>query len=337
MDILVVDDDDIAAEMLAKALEAAGHSVRMAANGVEALDVLAAEPIRMVISDWVMPEMNGLELCRQIRGGSFPAYIYIILLTSQDRPEDVVEGLSAGADDFITKPFSPAELIVRLNVGARILSLETRHVAIFALAKLAESRDPETGYHLERMRNYSRILAAHVAAQPDFRDALSPEYVETIYLTSPLHDIGKVGIPDFVLLKPGRLTDGEFAVMKRHTEIGAGTLAAAVEQHPNVEYLRMARNIALCHHERFNGSGYPLGLAGSRIPLCARIVALADVYDALISKRVYKAAMPHDVARSILIAERGQHLDPLVVDAFLANEHAFLACHDEFAEQPVAV
>jgi putative two-component system response regulator len=170
---------------------------------------------------------------------------------------------------------------------------------------------------------------------PEFQDTIRTNYIETIFLTSPLHDIGKVGIPDFVLLKPGRLTDDEFDLMKLHTTIGGDTLGAAAAEYPGVEYLRMATDIARCHHERFNGSGYPAGLSGTDIPLCARIVALADVYDALISKRVYKAAMPHDVARKIIVEERGEHFDPDVVDAFLATEGQFIDCCERFAE-PVA-
>jgi len=334
MKILAVDDDDLALLLLESTLADAGHEIVRAASGREALEMLHREPIRLVITDWVMPGMDGLELCRQIRRGAFPGYIYTILLTSRDRTQDIVEGLSAGADDFISKPFAPAELLVRLRAGERVLALETRNVAIFALAKLAESRDPETGHHLERIRNYCRILAADLALRGEHRDTVTAEFVEAIYLTSPLHDIGKVGIPDSVLLKPGRLNDAEFNVMKEHVNIGGETLMAAANQYPEAQFLRMAAEIALTHHEHYDGSGYPRGLAGDEIPLCGRIAAVADVYDALTSKRVYKEAYTHAVARKIVVGERGSHFDPAIVDAFLRNEEAFDSVRRAYSEQP---
>ncbi|HEY3418256.1 MAG TPA: HD domain-containing phosphohydrolase [Armatimonadota bacterium] len=332
MRILLVDDDDITLDLLATMLQEAGHEVVSARHGREAQEILAKGDIHFVISDWLMPEMDGLQLCRWIREQMRTGYTYIILLTSQNRTEDIVQGLSAGADDFIAKPFDPAELAVRVKVGERILSIETRHVAIFALAKLAESRDPETGQHLERMREYASLLARAVSETPAWSDQLSANFTEMIYLTSPLHDIGKVGIPDGVLLKPGRLTDREFEIMKTHTAVGGDTLAAAVQQYPTIEYLCMARDIALGHHERYDGSGYPLGLCGDTIPLCARITALADVYDALTSKRVYKGAYTHEVARTIVSEGKGAHFDPLLVELFLEHEEAFIAIRDRYSE-----
>jgi putative two-component system response regulator len=338
MQVLIVDDDEIARELLSNALRQAGYRVRVAPDGREALAILRTAPFRIVISDWVMPEMDGIELCRQIRAGDFPSYIYVILLTSRDRTQDIVEGLTAGADDFITKPFDPAELCVRVRAGERILSLETRELAIFAMAKLVESRDWETGAHLERMRRYARVIAEHLLGWTEYRTQMDAEYVRLIYLTSPLHDIGKIGIPDAVLLKPTRLNDTEFEIMKRHTIIGAQTLEAALREHPEAQFLRMARDIALTHHENFDGSGYPRGLAGDDIPLCGRIVALADVYDALTTKRVYKDAYSHEVARSMILEEAGRHFDPRIVEAFIETEDQFRAIQQEFAEeQPVLV
>ena len=217
-------------------------------------------------------------------------YVYVMLLTSHDAREQRVAGRRAGADDFISKPFDSQELLARIETAERILSLETRDVAIFAMAKLAESRDPETGAHLERVRAYSRVLATHLSGLDKYRTEVNAEYIRLIYLTSPLHDIGKVGIPDCVLLKPGRLSDREFEIMKTHAALGAQTLEAALRQFPGVKFLQMARDIAAAHHERFDGSGYPNRLVGDAIPLCGRIVALADVYDAMTSRRVYKDA-----------------------------------------------
>ena len=191
---------------------------------------------------------------------------------------------------------------------------------LFTLAKLTESRDNDTGLHLERMREYCRILAQELSTWDKYKDLIDGEYVQLLYLTSPLHDIGKIGIPDRVLLKPGRLTPDEFDIMKTHTTIGGQTLAAVTQSHPEVQYLTMARDIAFTHHERFDGTGYPFGLRGTEIPLCGRITALADVYDALTSRRVYKDKMSHAEARKIILAGAGKHFDEDIVEAFLRRE-----------------
>jgi putative two-component system response regulator len=240
--ILIVEDNDLDADLLQAALIHHGYSVDVAANGVEAFARIRTGQFRLVISDWEMPGMNGIELCRQIRHRA-GHYIYVILVTSRRGTDSVVQGLEAGADDFIAKPFQPEELCVRVRAGERILALASRDVTIFSLAKLAESRDPETGAHLERMREYCRALAEQLSSQDEFQDVVDGEYVEMIYLTSPLHDIGKVGIPDSVLLKPGRLTPDEFEVMKQHTVLGGQTLNAALQAHPEARYLQMARDI----------------------------------------------------------------------------------------------
>lgn len=336
MRVLIVDDDRMALVILQNALASAGYEVQCASNGRQALEVLRRGGCRFVITDWGMPEMDGLQLCKAIRSEDVPGYVYVILLTAHDTPEKKVQGLAAGADDFVTKPYNLAELLARVRTAERVLSLETRDVAIFAMAKLAESRDPETGAHLERVRNYCRVLTQHLASVDKYREQVDAEYVRLIYQTSPLHDIGKVGIPDSVLLKPGRLSEREFEVMKTHTTLGAQTLDAALRQFPGVKFLQMARDIAATHHERFDGTGYPGRLKGDEIPLCGRIVALADVYDALTSKRVYKDAFTHDVARSIIVNDAGSHFDPDLVEAFLRNEEQFLAIRGRLAEAALA-
>ncbi len=336
MKILIVDDDEITLELLDNALTQSGYDVITASDGQKALQVLDEGSCRFVISDWEMPNLNGLELCKAIRSGDYNGYVYVILLTSRSQKQDTVEGMTAGADDFISKPFEPNELMVRVRAGERILSLETRDLTIFAMAKLAESRDPETGAHLERVRNYSKILTKQLVKQNTHPDTVNDQYCRLIYLTSPLHDIGKVAIPDSVLLKPGRLSDQEFEIMKTHTIAGAETLDAALRQHPGVPFLQMARDIAACHHERFDGKGYPNGLVGQDIPLCARLVAVADVYDALTSKRVYKNAMPHDVARGILLQDAGTHFDPQIIEAFTSVEEQFVKIRDRYADEHAA-
>jgi putative two-component system response regulator len=324
MHILVADDSSVAREIIRSALTSAGHLVTLARNGKEALDKILNESFRLVISDWEMPDMNGIELCKAVRAANLQSYVFFILLTSRSGTESTVEGLSAGADEFITKPFHPDELRVRVRTAQRVLGLETRELTIFAMAKLTESRDPETGRHLERVQNYSRIIARQLADHPKFAKAITPSYVQTIYLTSPLHDIGKVAIPDSILLKPGKLTPEEFEVMKTHALAGAQTLESVLTHHPEAEFLIMARNIAASHHEKFDGTGYPSHLKGEEIPLCSRIVALADVYDALTTKRVYKQAFTHEVARSIILKESGLHFDPDIVAAFKAAEAQFI-------------
>ena len=330
MRILTVDDDEIALEMITQFLIEMGHQVESTTNGRKALELMESNTFQMVITDWEMPQVDGLELCRTIREQDACGYVYIILLTAHDNPQEVVEGLEAGADDFITKPFNPAELSVRVRAGERILSLETRDVAIFAMAQLAESRDPETGAHLERVQNYCAIIVDWLATEGKPNYQRDRSYRKLIYLTSPLHDIGKIGIPDSVLLKPGRLSDREFEVMKSHAILGAETLGSALKKFPDAIFLRMARDIAATHHEHFDGTGYPVGLGGDNIPLCGRIVAVADVYDALVSKRVYKNALGHDLARSIIVEESETHFDPEIVEAFLGMEDKFIKINEQF-------
>jgi putative two-component system response regulator len=319
MEVLIAEDEPVSAIVLQEALQANGYDVILAENGREAFDTLKKSTCRLVISDWEMPEADGLEFCRAVRAEDLGRYIYIILLTGREGTRNAIEALSAGADDFLSKPVEPAELTMRLRAAQRILALETRDLALFALARLAESRDYETGEHLERVRAYAQILADDLAGQGTY--GIDEEFVKLMHQTSPLHDIGKVAIPDHVLLKPGRLDPEEFEIMKTHAEEGARTLTVALDQFPEAEFLRMARDIALYHHERFDGKGYPQGLAGDAIPLCARIFAVADVYDALVAKRVYKAAYSHEVAKKIMLQGRGSQFDPAVVDAFLRCEN----------------
>ena len=336
MHVLIVEDDCISAEILSNSLRHFGYDVTTVDNGREAFELIRSGKFRLVVSDWDLPEMSGVEICRQIRQRPSTSYIYVILVTSFEGVENVVEGLNAGADDFLTKPLQPEELRMRLRAGERILSLESRDVVIFALAKLAESRDPQTGAHLERMREYCRVLANELSGWEEFADEIDGEYVELLYMTSPLHDIGKVGIPDNVLLKPGKFTEEEFEVMKQHTLIGGQTLDAAVRAHPEAQFLRMAYDIAMTHHERYDGAGYPHSLRGEEIPLCGRITALADVYDALTTRRVYKPKVEHESTRKIILEGSGKHFDPDVVQAFRNREDEFVSINQRFDETVVS-
>lgn len=334
MNVLVVDDEPIARRMIANTLERAGYTVTTARDGNEALDILARGQHRIVVSDWKMAGMDGVALFHEIRSGRFSRYIYCIMLTALTGREETIAGLRSGADDYIQKPFNPAELVLRVNIGRRIIGIEMRDMTIFALAKLAESRDPETGEHLQRVRSYCRVLALYLQKNPKFHDQIDDEFVELIYLTCPLHDIGKVAIPDCILLKPARLTAEEFEVMKTHAAHGAATLDAILKEYPDTAFLEMARDIAIAHHERYDGCGYPRGLVGDKIPLAARIMAVADVYDALTTQRVYKPAYLHAATKSMIVAEIGTHFDPAVVEAFLAQEQQFIEIREQYAVAP---
>ncbi len=320
--VLVVDDEPVARELLAGTLEDFGYEVVAAHNGQQALDLLRSQEISLVVSDWLMPVMDGLGLCQEIRALPGGRYVYVILLTAKGGPSHAVEGLAAGADDFIPKPFHPDELAMRLRTGERILANEALDLTIFAMAKLAESRDPDTGAHLERVQRYCHALATDLADN-EYADRIHADFIRLLHQTCPLHDIGKVAIPDSVLLKPGRLNDREFEIMKTHAAHGAMTLDRALAKYPNANFLRIARDVAGHHHERWDGSGYPDGLAGEEIPLAARVFALADVYDALVSRRVYKEEFSHDVARSLILEGEGTQFDPVVVGAFRRCEPTF--------------
>jgi putative two-component system response regulator len=336
MQVLVVDDNALATQLLEQTLRRSSYEVVVADNGRAALEFLEKGTCQLVVTDWEMPHMDGLELCRRIRGSGAMNYIYVIVVTGRADASDAIEALTAGADDYLVKPFQPTELVLRLRVGERLLALETRDLLVFTLAKLAESRDNDTRAHLERVRTYSRIIAAHLSRLPKYHDVVNAEFVRLIHQTSPLHDIGKVAVPDDVLHKPGPLTEDEFEVMKMHTLRGAETLEAALREYPAARFLRMARDIAASHHEWYDGSGYPRGLAGEAIPLAGRIVALADAYDALTSKRIYKDAFTHKKAREAVIKARGTHFDPDVVDAFLANEEQFVAAGRSLCDEEAA-
>jgi putative two-component system response regulator len=330
--ILVVDDDGIARKAITHTLQEGGYEVTTARDGQEAFELMQRHNFQIIVSDWEMPQLSGIELCRRIRAMDRRQYVYYIIVTSRDRPTDAISGFAEGADDYVIKPFNASELLMRVNVGRRIVQLETANMTIFALAKLAESRDPETGAHLERVRNYCRLLTKFLKKVPRFADAINDEYADLIYQTSPLHDIGKVAIPDHILLKPGRLTADEFKVMKTHTVCGAETIDSLLKEFPDTRFLQIARDIIISHHEKWDGSGYPRGLAGEEIPLCGRIMAVADVYDALTSKRVYKDAFSHNQAKSMIVKNAGTHFDPDLVHAFLAVEDDFLAIRSQYRE-----
>ena len=324
--ILVVEDAQVDRFLLVRKLGSWGYRVESAADGEEAFHLFCSCAPRIVITDLILPKKDGFALIKYIRERELN-HTYIIVLSGMEDKESVVRALSMGADDYLTKPFHPEELRSRLQSAQRVMTLESQEMLIFALARLAEYRSNETGHHLERVQHFTKILAQDMARQG--YDALTPPTIEMFYSLSSLHDIGKVAIPDHILHKPGKLTDDEFEIMKQHTVIGGNLLYELYRKKRSVR-LEVARDIVLYHHERFDGKGYPHGLRGNDIPLCARIVAVADVFDALSSERCYKPAFSREKCRRVIEEEKGRHFDPAVVDAFLRQEDTFWEIRKRF-------
>jgi putative two-component system response regulator len=345
--ILIVDDTPDNIMLLSRLLKDRYHT-KVANNGSTALSIAQAAPdIDLILLDVMMPGLDGYETCRQLKLDRRTADIPVIFLTAKNQVEDEAHGLSLGAVDYLAKPISPPILFARVAthvnlrcarrqlqeqnqdleriVGERTAQLQLMQEAtIMAMASMAEIRDNETGNHIRRTQHYVRELARHLQHHPRFAAELSDENIELLYRSAPLHDIGKVGIPDNILQKPGRLTNDEFEVMKLHAAYGRDTIML-VEQHlgGSNSFLMFARQIAHSHQEKWDGSGYPERLAGDSIPVAARLMAVADVYDALISRRVYKPAFTHRQALDIMREGRGSHFDPDVLDAFFALEERF--------------
>jgi putative two-component system response regulator len=332
------------------------YRTKIANNGERALKIAAESPPDLVLLDIMMPGMDGYEVCRRLKSDARTKEIPVIFLTAKVEVEDEQKGFDVGAVDYITKPISPPIVLARvatqltLKAAADFLRdknkyLETevskrtrevqvvQDVTIMAMASLAETRDNETGNHIRRTQNYVRALAKKLQAHPIYGPQLDEATVEMLYKSAPLHDIGKVGIPDAILLKPGKLTAEEFTVMKTHTTLGRDAILAAEKllDAPS-SFLKLAREIAHFHQEKWDGSGYPEGLAGESIPLSARLMAVADVYDALISRRVYKPPFPHDKAVAIIREGRDKHFDPHIVDAFLQIEQECHQIAERFAD-----
>jgi response regulator RpfG family c-di-GMP phosphodiesterase len=341
--ILIVDDDAAIRRLLRSVLETE-YGVADAASGEEALEVLPLFLPRLVLLDVMLPGIDGYETCRRIKAG--PSDVQVVLISARSSPAQRLLAFDAGADDYLVKPFDLQDLRARVGLHFRLRAanaavsairaeieshdfharglaeqhthevIAVQDAAVFTLAKVAESRDQETGGHLLRMRAYSQILGAELARDGSCAEPIGQQFLDDLYRSSPLHDIGKVGIRDEILLKPGQLTPEEFTIMQQHTVIGANILDQAVARLSGGGFLAMAALIARFHHERFDGTGYPAGLVGEEIPLPARIVAVADVYDALTSVRPYKPAFTTEEAKSIIHRDSGHHFDPMVVDAF---------------------
>jgi putative two-component system response regulator len=343
--VLIVDDDPAIVRIF-RAILRADYVVESAASGEEALALVPRCQPGVVLLDLVLPGIDGFETCRRIKATPAGQSMQIIVVSGKSSRQDQLRAYDMKADDYIAKPievytlcsrvrlhFQLRENLIRTaairgeiesqNSELRRLAEQraeeitaTQDLAVFTLAKVAESRDQETGGHVLRMREYAQILAEELHSDGPYADQIDRQFLDDLYRSSPLHDIGKVGIRDDILLKPGKLTRQEFALMRQHTTIGANILDQAVMGARGGGFLTMAALIARFHHERFNGTGYPAGLRGAMIPLPARIVALADVYDALTSERPYKRALSAEQSRAIIEAESGRHFDPVIVAAF---------------------
>jgi len=345
--VLVVDDTPDNLTLMGSLLRDHYH-VKVANNGERALKIAQSDtPPDLILLDIMMPGLDGHEVCRQLKGRAATRDIPVIFLTARSNPDDERAGLALGAVDYITKPISPPILLARVHthlalkatadflrdksaylereVALRTLEVQAiQDVTIMAMTSLAETRDNETGNHIRRTQLYVKALAEQLRSHARFEYVLNDRMIELLYKSAPLHDIGKIGIPDSILLKPAKLTVDEFEVMKTHTTLGRNAIQEAERRlGMRVAFLSMAKEIAYSHQEKWDGSGYPEGLAGEDIPVSARLMALADVYDALISKRVYKPAFTHEQACGIIVKGRGSHFDPDMVDAFVEISNDF--------------
>ena len=356
--VLVVDDEQPVRELLKTQLTFLGFSVRNTGNATEALSVAASDrPPALVLLDIEMPGTSGLELLHRIK--EIDVDIQVVMVSGLHDLDTVRQCVRAGAYDYLAKPFELEDLsntvsralerrrLTQQNrdyqqhlknmVEVRTEELRhTRDVALLTLAKLAESRDSDTGLHLERMSEYSRVLAAGLAGGT-YGDRVDEEFIEWVHKSSPLHDIGKVGIPDAILRKPGPLTPEELAIMRTHTTIGGDTLRSVLEKYREQTFLTMAMEIAYSHHERWDGEGYPAGLEGTEIPLAARIVTIADAYDAITSRRPYKDPFSHEEAVRRIVVDRESHFDPVLVDVFVERAHEFEAIQRRLEDQQLSL
>ncbi|MFW6312316.1 MAG: HD-GYP domain-containing protein [Spirochaetota bacterium] len=358
--IMIVDDSPDALHALGAILRSLDYRVIAFSNGHSAIAAAFEEPPDMFILDISMPGMDGYELSGRLRRHLELTDTPVILVSALDEPNHKSQAYATGAVDYIVKPYDSTELLLRVEAHLRtrsvrrklevdnvrlrqLLDEQTREVmdsqlaTIFALAKLAENRDDDTGRHIERTQRYCIVLAEELSRNPAFTSVVDETFRTNLYHAAPLHDIGKVGISDTVLLKPGPLSPAEFELIKTHAMLGYQTLKVVQDKYPSNDFIATGAEIARWHHERWDGTGYPDGLSGREIPLSARIMAVADVYDALRSERPYKRVVRHGEVVQRITAERGSQFDPDVVDAFVAVETEFEGVSNAFVDewQPV--
>ncbi len=340
--IIVVDDTPANLELLSEMLKTRGYSVTAVNSGKLALQAVKNEIPDLIILDINMPEMNGYDVCKVMKSDNDLCDVPVIFISGLSETSEKLEAFSSGGVDYITKPFHIDEVYARVATHLKLYRLqleiekyneklekvvqeqvkeifESQMATIFAIAKLAESRDNDIGRHLERSQLICRAIAFKLSMQKEYSNLITRNYVDNIYYACPLHDIGKVAIPDRILLKPGKLTPEEFEIMKTHAVLGAETLSEVLDNYPNNHFIKMGIAIARHHHERWDGKGYPDGLAKDNIPLSARIMSIVDVYEAIRSKRCYKPALPHKETCEIVIRGSGTQFDPNITAAFLAT------------------
>ena len=346
--ILLVDDEPTNREMVSMLLEELDYEVYTAVNGKEGIEQACALKPDLILLDVEMPIMNGMDACEKIKSMPEIASIPIIFLTGLSDERRLEMAFKLGAVDYLVKPVRLMELTARVQTHISHYYLQQkledrvdektkeindmRETALRVVATLAETRDPETGAHIKRVQHYCRVLAKEMYLQGIYPEVVTPDFVEAIYHSSPLHDIGKVGIPDAILLKPGKLTPEEFTVMKTHSQLGYEALTAAKGEGAVDYFLDMAADIALFHHARFDGKGYPSQAQAQDIPVAGRIVSLVDVYDALTSARCYKPMFTHEQAKDIILGEMDGAFDPEILEIFLYLEDAFKDIHDQYLD-----
>ncbi len=338
--VFIVDDVPENIQIALSHLKGLEYEFAYATSGEQALTRIKNRIPDLILLDVMMPGMNGFETLQEIRKDEELRSIPVIFLTARAEPEDISKGFKLGGVDYITKPFHGAELRSRVRnhlelhsyradlektVVARTKETETlKDIIIVAMGEMAEHRDTETGGHIHRTRAFVKALAEGLFRQGKFMEILTPEYITLLYKTAPLHDIGKVAIPDAILLKDSRLTVEEFEEMKKHTTYGEEVIdKLTMMAGEPMAFLLCAKDMVGSHHEKYDGSGYPRGLAGNDIPLAGKIMAIADVYDALMTKRAYKPALSHEETMVIMKEGRGNHFDPVVFDGLLYVEEEF--------------
>ena len=354
--ILIIDDERFYIDVLVGLLRKK-YQTFVAKSGKEGLELaLNQQAPDLILLDVLMPDMDGYEVCRRLKEDERTRNVPVIFLTVKSEVDDEIRGLELGAVDYIIKPISPPIVLARVEthlalakarcslqeqnelleqrVAERTSELaRTQDAAIYLMASLAETRDNETGQHIHRTQHYVKTLAETLRTAPGYREYLDDAYIDLLFKSAPLHDIGKVGVPDHILLKPGPLEGEEWEEMKNHAVYGKIAIERVEEDLGNCDFLETAKEIAYTHHERWDGKGYPEGLKENDIPVSGRLMAVADVYDALISRRVYKPAFTHEKAVEILRGERGAHFDPQVLDAFLARENDFRDIANRFRDE----
>lgn len=348
--LLIVDDEPINLSVLSQILSQQ-YMVRVANSGARALEVVSTQPIPdLILLDVMMPEMDGYEVLRRLKDNQLTVNIPVIFVTAMEALLDEKKGFELGAVDYVTKPIRAEILLERIKsqlilkqardflsdknqfleaeVDRRMKDYQLiQNVSIRALAHLAETRDTETGNHIIRTQAYVQILAQFLQNHPNFKKTLTDGFIDLITKSAPLHDIGKVGIPDSILLKPGKLNAEEWAIMQTHTALGVQAIEKSeIDVDREIDFLVLAKQIVHWHHERWDGTGYPDELVGEEIPVSARLMALADVFDALTTRRVYKPPYSPETAHDIIMQEKGKQFDPDIADAFDK-------CFDQFVYQ----